>query len=557
MKGRRSGRSRSHGVFGGSPAVMVAEVVADEHGRPGLHSQPSETTLHPMNRGLLSIGAAIALLNSCATLPEVVRKPVTKSLPAPEAGPLVTAARGLASERAAADSSLLLLPSNKEALDWRLALVDSARSSIDIQLYLWHPGSSGRLLFYRVLRAADRGVRVRILVDDFLFQGDESRIAAICRHHPNLDIRIFNPTTLRGNPLGSAWEFLFNFAELNRRMHNKTFTADRSLSIVGGRNIADHYFGLDEDYNFFDLDVLAAGPVVADVSDGFDLFWNSAAAYPGGELSRRGQEEDVATMRAEMAAQLEAERETRLRSFPIEPASWERELSGLRDRMVEGRATFLQDDPDREKDERRVVTEIREMTNSQKGEVVFVTPYLIPSETAIGRLAAAREHGIRVGVLAPSLAANNQAAAHGHYVKKRRPLLDSGVLLFELKDQPAESLRALVDTPPVMADAVNLHAKAIVGDRSRCFVGSMNLDPRAMRINTESGLLIDSHEISEELFALLKEIAGPESAWSVTVDEGGRLVWRAGEEAGRRPPAKWSKRAVAFIVGLLPVESQL
>lgn len=510
-----------------------------------------------MFRGATVALLALACLASCARLPEVTDKPVSRALPAPESGPLVTTSRQLASGRASGDSSMLLLASNREALDWRLALVDSARSSIDIQLYLWHKSSSSSLLFDRVLKAADRGVRVRILVDDFLFQANESNIAAVCRHHPNLDIRIFNPTRLRGNPLGSIWEFLFNFAELNRRMHNKTFTADRSLTIVGGRNIADHYFGLDEDYNFFDLDVLAAGPVVADVADGFDAFWNSAGAFPGEMLSRRGDAEDVARLRAELTAQLEQERSTRLAAFPIEPQSWERELSGLRRRMVTGRATFLQDDPNKDDDDRRVVAGIQQMTRSEKGEVVFVTPYLIPSSDAIDRLAVAGQEGIRVGILAPSLAANNQAAAHGHYVKKRGPMIDRGVLLFELKDQPAEELRALVDTPPVRSKSVNLHAKAIVGDRERCFVGSMNLDPRAMRINTESGLLIDSPEISRELFELLKQTAGPESAWAVTRDERGRLVWTAGGESGGEPPAKASKRILSWISGLLPIESQL
>lgn len=497
------------------------------------------------------------LLSGCGSLPEVTDKPVTTSLPAPDSGPLVTTARRLASGRPAGDSSLLLLASNKEALDWRLALVDSARSSIDIQLYLWHPSSSSSLLFDRVLRAAERGVRVRILVDDFLFNAKEKNIAAVCRHHPNLDIRIFNPTKLRGNPVGSLWEFLFNFAELNRRMHNKTFTADRSLTIVGGRNIADHYFGLDEHYNFLDLDVLAAGPVVADVAEGFDAFWNSADAFPGERLSSRGDAEDVAALRATIASQLEEERHTRLSSFPVEPRSWEPELSRLPRRMVHGRARFLQDDPNRDDDDRRVVAGITEMTRSRKGEVLFVTPYLIPSDGAIDRVGRAQQAGIRVGILAPSLAANNQAAAHGHYIKKRGTLVDRGVLLYELKDQPAEEIRALVDTPPVRSAAVNLHGKAIVGDRERCFVGSMNLDPRAMQINTESGLLIDSPEISGELFELLKRTAGPESAWAVTRDERGRLKWTAGEESGGEPPAKASKRFISWISGLLPIESQL
>lgn len=508
---------------------------------------------------IFSVGMLLVFgLTGCGEIPNVTDKPVTTAREVPSSGPLVSASKRLARGRSREDSSLLLLANNKEALDWRLALVDSARSSVDIQLYLWHDSSSGRLMFDRLIKAADRGVRVRILVDDFLFQSEEKNIAAICRHQPNLDIRIFNPTRLRGNPLGSAWEFLFNFSELNRRMHNKTFTADRSMSIVGGRNISDSYFGLSEDYNFFDLDVLASGPVVADVSDGFDAFWNSADAYPGELLSSRGGRKDVDRFKSQLADQLKMEKDTRLQSFSIEPKSWAKELRSLSGRMINGRATFLQDAPNPEDDKRTVATGLAEMTRSRKGEVVFVSPYLIPSKAAIERLGKASEEGVKVGVLTPSLAANNQAAVHGHYKKKRRPLIDQGVVLYELKSQPGASIRALADTYPVRSKVVNLHAKAVVGDRRKCFVGSLNLDPRAVNINTESGLLIDSPELSRKLFALIKNSVEPENAWRVDRGKGRSLVWTSGDQPLKgRPEAKLSKRILSFIVGLLPIEGQL
>ena len=507
---------------------------------------------------LLITGLALFGLASCVEIPDVTDKPVSTARPAPSSGPLVATSKSLAKGRAKNESSMLLVAENKEALEWRLALIDSARSSIDIQLYLWHKSSSGRLLFDRLIKAAERGVRVRILVDDFLFQSSEKDIAAICKHQPNLDIRIFNPTYLRGNPVGSAWEFLFNFSRLNRRMHNKTFTADRTMAIVGGRNISDEYYGLSENYNFFDLDVLVAGPVVADVSDGFDKFWNCADAYPGELLSSRGKPEDVARIKREISTALEAEENTRLRSFGIEPRSWDRELGRLRSRMVNGRAVFLQDDPSPEDDDRVLVRKLSQMTKSQKGEVVFLSPYLIPSDGSISRLGEARDEGVKVGVLTPSLAANNQAAVHGHYKKKRGPLIDHGVYLFEMKNQPNEEIRSLVDTVPVRSKMVNLHGKAVVGDRNRCFVGSLNLDPRAVEINTESGLLIDSPKLSEELFSLIKRAAGPENAWRVKRDEKGRLSWSSGDVVMEgRPAAPFKKRVLSFIVGLLPIEGQL
>lgn len=507
---------------------------------------------------VLIAGAICVLLSQCTVVPTAEDRPVSTALSAPKSGTLVKTATRLASGRRTGDSSFLLLESNKEALDWRLALIDEAESSIDIQLYLWHSGFSGRLLFDRLLRAADRGVRVRVLVDDFLFSSDEKVIASICRYQPNLDIRIFNPTRLRGNPLGSTLEFFLNFRHLNRRMHNKTWTVDRTFTIVGGRNVGDHYFGLDEKYNFLDLDVMAAGPVVADVSEGFDLFWNSAQAYPGALLSPRAEPQFVADAKVEVARVVAEERDGMLRSFPVSPRSWSREFAALPGQMARGRGQFLQDHPVPEMDDRAVVTGLRDISRSNDGEVIMVTPYLIPSDGAIGRLSKSIADGLRIGILAPTLAANNQAAAHGHYHRKRRGIVESGSRLFEMRHDPSESLRNLVDVEPVRCREVALHAKALVGDGERCFIGSLNLDPRAMAINTESGMLIDSPQLSGELRKLLSDIVHGGDAWVVTLDPDGRIEWRLRDETRTSPPpARFSKRVMSRLVGWLPIENQL
>ena len=506
----------------------------------------------------VSLAAACSLvLGSCAVAPRPGDKPVTVARAAPATGVLAESAKRTARKRAPGESSFLLLEGNKEALDWRLALIDEARSSIDIQLYLWHSGSSSRVLMDRVIRAADRGVRVRILVDDFLFVSNEKTVAALCRYHPNIDIRIFNPTRLRGNPLGSAAEFILNFQHLNRRMHNKTWTVDRTFTIVGGRNVGDQYYGLDENYNFIDLDVLACGPVVKDVSDGFDLFWNSAQAYPGALLSSRAKPGHVADLREELREGLAAERTGRLRLFSTAPRDWSRELAALPGQMVHGQARFLQDHPDPEKDERDVIGGLRHLTRDDDGEIVLVSPYLIPSKGAIDNLGESVDSGVEVGILAPSLSANNQPAAHGKYKKKRKPILRAGARLFEMRADGSDDLRALADVDPVRSKEICMHMKLIVGDRERCFIGSLNLDPRAMVINTESGMLIDSPELSEELLALVRRIA-LEDSWEVTLDERGRFVWTSGAESrSSQPPARFSKKFVSFLVGWLPIESQL
>lgn len=507
---------------------------------------------------VLLTAATCFFISNCTLAPKVGEKPVTNSLAAPTTGTLASVSSRLANRRSRGESSFLLLEGNKEALDWRLALIDEAQSSIDIQLYLWHSGSSSRLLFDRLLRAADRGVRVRVLVDDFLFSTDEKVIAALCREQPNLDIRIFNPTLLRGSLLGSMTEFIVNFQQLNRRMHNKTWTVDRTFTIVGGRNVSDHYFGLDEKYNFIDLDVLACGPVVADVSDGFNLFWNSAQAYPGAMLSKRAKPKHLVEARAELTRQLEEERDGRLRSFSITPRDWSKEFANLSKEMVKGRAQFLQDHPDPAQDEREVMAGLRTITRNQKGELILVSPYLIPSKGALERLASASEAGMDVGILTPTLAANNQAAAYGKYRKKRRSIVESGAILYEMRHDPSEAVRAWVDTYPVRCKEVALHLKAVVGDRERCFIGSLNLDPRAMVINTESGLLIDSPELTQELFAVLQGIVHGDDTWKVKLSERNKLTWTSrGVTRKSPPPARFIKKLMARIVGWLPIENQL
>lgn len=497
-------------------------------------------------------------VSSCSVLPVVQEKEVTRALPAPSAGPLVDTARSLGASRGHGDSSFLLLEEAEEALEWRLALVDSAVSSIDIQYYLWHGGSSGVLLFERLLQAADRGVRVRVLVDDFLLTGSEPLLATLSRRHPNFQLRIFNPGRVRGNSIFGTAEFIARFRALNRRMHNKTFTADRSLTIVGGRNVGDHYYGLDEDYNFIDLDVLAAGPVVDEVSDGFDKFWNSAPAFPGKHLSKRDWPERVERARARFRAEIAAEAGGKLRSFPVERKDWSRELGSLRRSMATGRGRFLQDSPNPENDERRLVTSLTELTRGRDGELILASPYLLPSAQGIENVREAVDGGRSVHLLAPTLAANNHAVVNGHYHKLRGRIVDSGADLREFRADPSEKVRAHADTDPVRSERVTLHLKTIVGNGEKCFIGSLNLDPRALEINTESGMWIESPELAAELRDHLRELGDDHNAWRVSRGEDGKLRWQSrGVTRTSPPPARWTHRLLSWISGLLPIKSQI
>lgn len=498
------------------------------------------------------------LFSSCTILPVIKDKSVSHALPVPEAGPLVKTSRSLAAGRSAGESSFLLLEDAGEALKWRLALIDSARSSIDIQLYLWHGGTSSELLFERALQAADRGVRVRLLVDDFLLKANDAGLATLCRNHQNFDIRIFNPGRIRGNKLGSMTEMLANFSVLNRRMHNKTFTVDRCMTIVGGRNIGDHYYGMDEKYNFIDLDVLASGPVVAEVSDGFDEFWNDAAAFPARHLSKRDLPELVDEVRAGFRQSVREQASGKLRDYPVERHDWSRELAGLKREMVRGRARFVQDSPNPEEDDREVISNLRRVLGAKNGEIHLASPYLIPSKEGLENVANLNARGMKTLVLVPSLAANNHAVVDGHYRKYRKRLVDGGSVLSEFRADPSEEVRALADVGGVRSERVTLHLKAVVGDREKCFIGSLNLDPRAVDINTESGLLIHSPELSEQLAALIDKLGNSENSWRVSRDGKGKLQWESrGEVRHRPPPASWGHRFLGWFAGLLPIESQI
>ncbi|MGB1129296.1 MAG: phospholipase D family protein, partial [Haloferula sp.] len=483
----------------------------------------------------LALAVALPFLSQCTVAPGPGEKETSVARPTPETGILVRTSRNLAEGRPTGHSSFLLLEGAKEALDWRLALIDSAQSSIDIQVYLWRDGASAGLLFDRLLEAADRGVRVRMLVDDFLYSSDEKLVSAICRHQPNLDIRIFNPTRLRGNPIGASAEILLNYQHLNRRMHNKTWTVDGSFTIVGGRNVSDSYFGLDPKYNFIDLDVMASGPVVKEVSEGFDAYWNASQAYPAALFSKRGSPEEVTELRQTLSEYLESESSELLQSYPIEPMDWTRELAGLKSRMASGRANFVQDHPEADQDDRKVVTSLDQMV-APKEEIIFVSAYLIPSRETLAQIESSTRSGVEIRFLAPTLAANNQPLVHGHYRKKRHEILSRGGQLFELKSEPGAKVRSLADVAPARSKVVCLHIKAVTGERRRCFIGSLNFDPRALEINTECGLLIDSPQLTAELHDLLEEILA-DACWELQLNERGDVTWNTdGATRIKEPP---------------------
>ena len=404
----------------------------------------------------------------------------------------------------------------------------------------------------RLVAAADRGVRVRILVDDIFTTVSDSQFAALDRH-PNIDARLFNPLS---RSLPKAIGFLARFAALNRRMHNKSFTVDNAITIVGGRNNADEYFEVEETIEFADFDVIGAGPVASDVSASFDLFWNSPLAVELSSLARS----KPANPGAPLLAPDQLERAARV----FDDAVASPVLADLRSGRIAAEtapATLVTDRPAklrvrRGRGEQALVGALDARLAAAEREVIFISPYFVPRADGVARLRALRERGIAVTVITNSLASTNHALVHGGYAPHRRDLLRAGVRLHEARHDTA---RSRVTCAPAR---LTLHTKCVVIDRRLALVGSLNLDPRSTELNTEMGIFINSEPFAGQLADAI-EADLPRYTYAVRLDPEGRLSWEAGTGDDKRiwrsdPGATFQRRLVAGLVAVLPlVENQL
>jgi len=506
---------------------------------------------------LLVVLLTAATVSGCTTLAPAPPQPETTALPPATTGVISDTAAEVGKGLTSGDSAYLLLTRNDDALNWRLALTDHATTSIDAQYFIWQSDATGNLLFDRLLKAADRGVRVRLLVDDFWLAANDDVIAAI-DHYPNFEIKIFNPAYTRHAVAG--WlEFLAYFQQLNRRMHNKLFIVDSRMAIVGGRNIGDAYFGLSEKYNFQDLDVLTLGPVVEEISSAFDQYWNADLAYPGHLMSKIASPEDQEALRVGAQAEID-KHATRLAEYSLAPRAWSAEMAELPQRMHTGEGHFIQDEPliiDGET--LKLIDMLDTLAAPSHEELIVVSPYLIPVGGMLEDIAELTGEGVDVKILTASMASNNHTAAHSHYKKYRRRILGAGAELYEYRHDPSPPMRDKADVPPAEAKFVSLHVKAMVGDRQRCFIGSLNLDPRALEINTENGLYIESPGLAAELAAAFDTMMHPDNAWQVHFDEVQEMLyWESSAGTVDSQPARsFGQRIADFFFRLLPIESQL
>jgi putative cardiolipin synthase len=499
----------------------------------------------------------VVFTGGCAQLPPRPDLPLEQSLAPAENGPLADLARDFSSRQTGEMSGFHLLIDAREAFEARLAMIDSATRSIDLQYFIWKGDDTGLLLFDRLLQAADRGVRVRAIVDD-IWLGSSTRNLIALNAHPNLEIRVFNPNPSRDYVVGGMLHYLASFRALNRRMHNKLMIADNHAFIVGGRNLGNEYFGLGTKFNFVDVDVFAIGAVVGESSRAFDDYWNDNAVYPVSGWKHAVPDNTLEEMRLEVV-RLRSSNQSRLQSYPLERKEWGEWIKSMGERLRVGEAHFLQDDPVQINGrEVRLADMIDYLAEPTENEILLSSPYLIPVDKSLETLKLSSEKGVRVRLLTNSLASTNHTLVNSHYKKYRRSILDTGTQLYEFRYQPSAQVRALAEVVPVRAPFISLHAKTMVSDRRFCFIGSLNFDPRALVINSENGVLIDSPELAGELAAFLERITEPQNSWQLTLGEGNRIQWQSSDRTIDAQPARGFWQSFTDFVGrLLPIENQL
>jgi putative cardiolipin synthase len=511
----------------------------------------------PVLARLMRAVCLAALLGGCASVDWNYPRTQSTAFDQPQAT-TIGALFQVAADRHQDQSGFALVVEGSRALMARLAMADLAEKTLDVQYYIWDPDTTGRIMAERLIRAADRGVRVRLLLDDTNQSEDLDTSVAALDAHPNIEVRLFNPIA---NRRWRALSFLSDFGRVNHRMHNKLFVVDNALGIVGGRNIADSYFGVRPDQNFRDLDVAMAGPVVRELSASFDTFWNSKWAVPlGAVLADRATQHAFQAMRERLQENIAADGYP----YPIEER-----VADLRARLVEIRDGFVwapghayAEDPSRvdSDDGGKVIYEaLRQRIHDTRRELLVESAYLILNERNLQGVRELTARQVRVRILTNSAATNDVVAAHAGYANTRDALVDAGAELYELR--PDSNMKREWSLAAGRSRA-SLHSKSVVFDREAAFIGSFNLDPRSATINTEIGIMIDSPEIARRLAAFMDEGVVPGSAFRVTHDAHGDLVWTAetnGDkvELDADPGISAGQRFLVDIMRLLPFEDQL
>ena len=492
-----------------------------------------------------SIALCALLIGGCATKspqePRIRPEP-SYAMPAATKGPLADLAKRIRAEHGAQASGFMALDGSKEALDWRLALIDSAVSSVDIQTYLWYADNTGRLILERAVRAAQRGVHVRLIVDDLLTVGMDQLIAEL-ENHPNIEIRAFNPWKERDLG-GRVAELIAETERLNVRMHDKLLIDDSVAAIFGGRNIGDHYFGLSDAYNFHDLDLLGVGHIAQQANGMFDHFWNSDWVVSALNLK---VDLDPAFAAAKWQEVQDKNREAAaLSAFPRDVRDWSAELGALAGELHIGTSMVSYDEATGREIQQHMIGEMLSFFAGAEKELLITNAYIIPYQRGIDLVQGLTDRGVKVRILTNSLASHDVPAVNSHYQEWRDDFVNAGAELYELRADAA--IKSIVEVPPNLGEFVGLHTKAAVVDRRHVFIGSMNLDPRSGNINTEAGAFVDSPALAADVAAIMERDITGENAWQVLLDEGGKPYWVNSDETVDTQPARDGTQRIMDVI---------
>ncbi len=502
----------------------------------------------------LAILVLAVLLTGCATVSFDQPKSYSQAIHNPEDTALGEYA-AFKAEASEGLSSFYPLNNGMDALGARLRLAERAEKSLDLQYFLMKDDTAGAVIANAMLKAADRGVRVRFLLDDiFTTVPDDSFL--LINQHPNIEIRFFNPISRSGI---STLNFFGDFKQANRRMHNKSFTADNAISIIGGRNIADEYFQLKTDSVFIDFDILAVGPIVTEISHSFDEYWNHSRAVPIEQFINARQSDDLETVREEISEELDEMYDTVYKK--AFNSQLMQDLMNDRQPLFAAPARVIADTPDKLVNEinethRRLAQDIGDVIRNAKKDAVFISPYYIPGEGGVQMIRDLVKKGVRVIIYTNSLASNNHVPVHAGYARYRKDVIQAGAELYEIRANAGRELSYSEDGP----ENLTLHTKVIIIDQRKIFIGSLNLDPRSIVLNAEMGLLIESEVLVENL-TKDSEKSLETTAYRVLVNNNGNLEWHCTIDnqkvvETKEPLTSWWLRFKAWFMKIAP-ESQL
>jgi len=506
------------------------------------------------------------LVFGCASLPEnVYRTPSTAYQDTDETF-LGKGVQTLKEGQPEYNSGYLLLNNGLDAFVARARLAQLAEKSIDTQYYMIHNDVVGSLFVNQLIKAAKRGVRVRLLVDDIDQEGRDFG-AAVLDSQPNIEVRIFNPFARNR---GRISQYITGFGKQTRRAHNKSFTVDNQMTILGGRNIGDEYFEADPEMGFVDLDVLALGPVANQVSVSFDHYWNSELSYPISALVKKPPTDNEITQRksefdAFVGKLFDSEYLKALRDSDLSHKIQNHQI------VTEwGPGTVVADDPeklthDTDETRYRLTEQLKPYLEGIKDELIIFSPYFVPGESGVAFFQKLRDRGVRIKILTNSLSSTDVRIVHAGYARYRKTLLRMGVELHELNVNLTKEQRKARKEGKIGRSKSSLHAKCFVLDRESAFIGSLNLDPRSVVQNTEIGVVFKSDTVAGSISEFFDNNID-EAAFRLELrksDNGAETLYWHGFVDGEMQTLNhepyigfWKRFGVGFM-RILPIESQI